>query len=301
MLTRELLSKVGKIEIKTRRIVDEITGGAYHSVFKGRGIEFSEVREYDINDDVRDIDWNVTARTGTPYIKKYVEERELTVIFAVDISASGAFGTCGTDKREKMAEAAALLAFSAIRNNDKAGLLLFTDKTELYLPPRSGRKHVLRIIRELVGAEPEHRKTSVGNALESLARALKRRSVVFLISDFVDAGAFERPLKILSRRHDVAAIRVLDPFETELPSFGGTLEITDSENDRIYRYSAATAGLFTSGKASYRTASEEMHNAVRELFRRSKVDMIDIKADEDILKPLLGFFRMRERRAASGR
>ena len=162
MLTGELLAKVRKIEIKTRKLVEEITGGAYHSVFKGRGIEFSEVREYTPDDDIRDIDWNVTARMGTPYIKKYAEERELNVMLAVDASASGLFGSRGKEKREQMTEAAALLAFSAIRNNDKVGLLIFTDRTELYLPPRSGRKHGLRVIRELVGLEPQGRGTNIG-------------------------------------------------------------------------------------------------------------------------------------------
>ena len=232
MLARDLIAKVRKIEIKTRKLVEELTGGAYHSVFKGRGIEFSEVREYTPEDDVRDIDWNVTARMGTPYIKKYAEERELTVIIAIDASASVFFGSGEATKHDKIAETAALLAFSAIRNNDKVGLLVFTDKTELWLPPRSGRSHVLRLIRELLAFEPQSRQTNIGSAMDSLIRNLKKRAVVFMISDFFDAHSYEKPMKILNSRHDLIAVRVLDKTELELPSMP-MLELEDSESGEI--------------------------------------------------------------------
>ena len=288
MLTGELLAKVRKIEIKTRKLVEEITGGAYHSVFKGRGIEFSEVREYTTDDDIRDIDWNVTARMGTPYIKKYAEERELNVMIAVDASASGLFGS-EKEKREQMAEAAALLAFSAIRNNDKVGLLIFTDRTELYLPPRSGRKHGLRVIRELVGLEPEGRGTDIGKALESLATGLKKRSVIFLISDFLDSGDYEKTLKIISRKHDVIAFRIQDRAELGLPCSLPGLNVEGLENGRTLLFNA------DSGKAlqAYSDSARELREKTDEICRHAKVDMIDAMSNEDLIKPLLRFFRGR--------
>lgn len=288
MLTGELLAKVRKIEIKTRKLVEEITGGAYHSVFKGRGIEFSEVREYTPDDDIRDIDWNVTARMGTPYIKKYAEERELNVMIAVDASASGLFGS-EKEKREQMAEAAALLAFSAIRNNDKVGLLIFTDRTELYLPPRSGKTHGLRVIRELVAMEPEGRGTNIGNALESLATGLKKRSVIFLISDFLDSGDYEKTLKIISRKHDVIAFRIQDRAELGLPCSLPGLNVEGLENGRTFLFDAA------GGKAlqAYSDSARELREKTDEICRHAKVDMIDAMSNEDLVKPLLRFFRGR--------
>lgn len=289
MLARELLAKVRKIEIKTRRLVDEITGGAYHSVFKGRGIEFSEVREYTPEDDVRDIDWNVTARMGSPFIKKYAEERELTVILAVDVSASGLFGSSGRNKREQMIEAAALLAFSAIRNNDKVGLLLFSDRTELYLPPRSGRTHVLRVIRELVAADAHGRGTDIGAALESLSRSQKKKAVVFLISDFIDNKDYERSMKLLSLRHDLVAIRVLDEREIALPSLA-EISLEDSENGGTLLFNASSGKMLR----AYETAQQLLHKNTGDICRRSKVDMIDIRCGEDLLKPLMTFFQNRK-------
>ena len=235
MLTRDLLARIRKIEIKTRKVVEEMTGGAYRSVYRGRGIEFSEVRTYTEGDDVRDIDWNVTARTGVAHIKKYVEERELTVIIAVDISSSTLFGSAEDDKRDKMAETAALLAFSAIRNNDKVGLLLFSDRVESYIPPRSGRAHVMRVIRDLVATHPRGRGTNIAAALESLSRTLKKKTVIFLISDFMDEGDFWKPLRILNRRHDLAAIRVVDSLETALPS-AAALELEDAETGATFAF-----------------------------------------------------------------
>ena len=288
MLTGELLAKVRKIEIKTRKLVEEITGGAYHSVFKGRGIEFSEVREYTQDDDIRDIDWNVTARMGEPYIKKYAEERELNVMLAVDASASGLFGR-GADKREQMAEAAALLAFSAIRNNDKVGLLIFTDRTELYLPPRSGKTHGLRVIRELVAMEPEHTGTDIGQALDSLARGLKKRSVVFLISDFLDSQNYESKLKILSRRHDVIAFRIQDGSELRLPCPLPGLTVEGLEDGRRIYFDASGRNRLD----AYAAAAGALRDRTCEICRHAKVDMIDALGDEDLVKPLLRFFQGR--------
>ena len=284
MLTRELIAKVRKLEIKTRKIVEDIAGGAYHSMFKGRGIEFSEVRAYSMEDDVRDIDWNVTARMGAPYIKKYVEERELTVILAVDLSGSVEFGSTGTSKRDKMAEVAALLAFSAIRNHDKVGLLLFTDKEELYLPPKSGRFHVLRVIRELVGWEVSGKGTNLPYALEVRSRSLKKRSVIFLLSDFVEGGDWEKSLKILARRHDVAAFRVLDPMEFSMPQ-SPVIQLADSETDKTF--------LYGSGKNIYQEIQEALRKETEDLLRKSGVDMVDIPSDKDVVPPLIRFFKSR--------
>ncbi len=290
METRELIAKVRKIEIKTRKIVDEITGGAYHSVFKGRGIEFSEVREYTPEDDIRDIDWNVTARMGTPYIKKYVEERELTVMIVMDVSASSTFGTSNESKREKMAECAALLAFSAIRNHDKVGLLLYSDRTELYLPPRSGKLHVLRLIREMVACEPVGRGTDLNMALKHLAGIQKKRAVIFLISDFLGNRNYERNLKTLNQRHDVAAFRITDPWEWQIPLLPG-VEIMDAESGK----QSAFTGTRHWGKRYAGEASAEFRN-VQQIFTRAKVEMMDLQCGEDSVKPLMKFFRNRRQR-----
>jgi uncharacterized protein (DUF58 family) len=291
MLTKELIAKVKKIEIKTRRIVDEITGGAYHSVFKGRGIEFDEVREYTPEDDVRDIDWNVTARMGSPFIKKYVEERELTVILAVDCSASGIFGSGPNTKNERAIETAALLAFSAIRNNDKVGLLMFTDRTELYLPPRQGRSHGLRLIRELLAFDPEGKGTDINHALESMVSVLNKKSVIFLISDLMDTRNYEKMLKIVNRRHDLIAVRILDPFEVNWPSTGN-LMLEDAESGVECFFPGRSRRLLK----KWREQAETMHLENREKCRRAKVDMIDIKCDQDLIKPFVEFFSRRQRK-----
>ncbi|MDD3118691.1 MAG: DUF58 domain-containing protein [Victivallales bacterium] len=289
MLPAELFRKVRKIEIKTRRIVDEITGGAYRSVFKGRGIEFDEVREYTVNDDVRDIDWNVTARMGAPYIKKYVEERELTVIMAVDASASGAFGSGNAAKRDQAIEIAALLAFSAIRNQDRVGLLIFTDRTELYLPPRSGRGNGLRLIRELLAFHPTGTGTDINVALKDLIQAQKKKAVIFLISDLIADAGFEKTLKIANKRHDVIAARILDPLELHWPRSAG-LMLEDAENGNT----AFFPGRETAALAAYADAAGSYHQAVAETCRRAKVDMIDLRCGEDYVKPLIRFFKQRQ-------
>ena len=291
MQTRELLAKVRKIEIRTRRLVEELTGGAWHSVYKGRGIEFSEVREYTTDDDVRDIDWNVTARMGTPYIKKYAEERELTVILAVDASASLFFGKPGGTKRDEAAGIAALLALSAIRNNDKVGLLVFTDKTELWLPPKSGRSHVLRLIRELLAFEPESKGTDIGQAMDSLAKNLKRRSVIFLISDFITELPYEKQLKILNMRHDLAAVRISDQMELKLPKLS-MLSLEDSETGEVSWFDAASAKI----RNLFGKRVDEKRAAAAEKFRRAKVDVVELFCGEDPVVPLMNFFRMRKRK-----
>lgn len=288
MQTRELLAKVRKIEIRTRRLVEELTGGAWHSVYKGRGIEFSEVREYTPDDDVRDIDWNVTARMGVPYIKKYAEERELSVILAVDASGSLFFGKPGSTKREEATGIAALLALSAIRNNDKVGLLVFTDKTELWLPPKSGRAHVLRLIRELLAFEPENKGTDIGNAMDSLAKNLKRKSVIFLISDFITDLPYEKQLKILNMRHDLAAIRISDQMETEMPKLS-MLSLEDAEDGTVSWFDAASSGI----RALFNRNVQADRKEVSELFRRAKVDLVELFCGEDPVVPLMNFFRMR--------
>ena len=291
MQTRELLAKVRKIEIRTRRLVEELTGGAWHSVYKGRGIEFSEVREYTPDDDVRDIDWNVTARMGTPYIKKYAEERELTVILAVDASASLFFGKPGSTKREEATSIAALLALSAIRNNDKVGLLVFTDKTELWLPPKSGRSHVLRLIREMLAFEPDSRKTDIGAAMDSLAKNLKRKSVIFLISDFICEQPYEKQLKVLNMRHDLAAVRVSDQMEVDLPKLS-MLSLEDAETGKISWLDAASEKI----RNLFNRNIHEKRRDVTELFLRAKVDVMELFCGEDPVVPLMKFFRMRQRK-----
>ncbi|MFQ5600071.1 MAG: DUF58 domain-containing protein, partial [Candidatus Krumholzibacteriia bacterium] len=223
----EVLQKVQRLEIQMKHLVNDIFSGEYHSVFKGRGMEFAEVREYTPGDDIRSIDWNVTARLGSPYVKKYVEERELTVMLAVDLSASGFFGSGTLLKRELATEVCSILAFSAVRNNDKVGCVLFTDDVELFVPPQKGRQHALRVIRDLLYFEPEGRGTDMGTALQFLAQVLKRKAVVFLVSDFLDPG-FETPLSVVSRRHDVVPITITDAREEELPDVD-LVELVDAE------------------------------------------------------------------------
>lgn len=291
MISKELLAQVRKIEIKTRRIVDDITAGAYHSVFKGRGIEFDEVREYTPEDDVRDIDWNVTARMGSPYIKKYVEERELTVMLLVDVSASGTVGSAEKVKNQHAVETGALLAFSAIRNNDKVGLLLFTDDTELYLPPRSGKTHGLRLIRELVAIRPKGKGTNIGAALENLMRVVRKRAVVFLISDLIDQKDYEKQLRIANKRHDIVAVRILDPLEIEMPKTGNLL-IEDSESGAVSFFKGGRHAF----RRLFRSSAEKLHSQNETRCKRAKVDLIDIRCGEDFVKPFVKFFRSRRQK-----
>lgn len=290
MLPKELISQVRKIEIKTRKTVDEICAGAYHSVFKGRGIEFDEVREYTEDDDVRDIDWNVTARTGIPHIKKYIEERELNVIFAIDASSSVLYGSGEKTKFSRALEICALLTFSAIRNHDKVGLLFFTDKNEFYLPPKSGKQHGMRIIRELLARRYPRSSTNISDGLSSLMNLLKKRSVIFLISDLLDENDFSKVLKVAAKKHDLIIIRILDKYEKKLPKTA-MLELEDSESGETIVLDAGSSHTL----AKFANASAQIHEKNLLTAKKARVDLIDIDSSEDIIKPLMKFFRMREK------
>jgi uncharacterized protein (DUF58 family) len=271
MIPKEILRKVRRIEIRTNRVVNETLAGRYSSVFRGRGMEFSEVREYQVGDDVRSIDWNVTSRMGHPYIKKYVEERELTVMLAVDCSASDRFGTTGPSKGEIAAEVAALIAFTAIKNNDRVGLLLFTDQVELFVPPGKGVEHVLRVVREILIFRPQHRGTSLSLGLDTLNHLQRKRAVAFLISDFLDSG-YERQLRLTARRHDLIAVTLTDPRESELPRLG-LLRLQDAET-------GAETVVDTSRRkvrAAFAAAAVARQEERQRLFARVGVDRIDIR------------------------
>jgi uncharacterized protein (DUF58 family) len=290
VIPREILKKVRRIEISTRGLVNEVFSGEYHSVFKGQGMTFAEVREYQFGDDIRSIDWNVTARTGTPFVKVFEEERELTVMLLVDVSASGNFGSRERFKGEVAVELSAVLAFSAIKNNDKIGLILFSEGIEKFVPPRKGRRHVLRVLRELLYHRPEGRGTDIGGALEYLSRVLRRRAVVFLVSDFMGRG-FSHPLSVAGKRHDLIAVRMSDPREAEVPAMG-RVELEDPETgERLV--------VNTSDRTFRDAFREDFHKARREtdrLFRRSQVDVIDVGTGQPYVDPLMRFFRQRMRR-----
>jgi uncharacterized protein (DUF58 family) len=292
----EILAAVRRIEIRTRRLVDEVFSGEYHSVFKGTGMEFREVREYVPGDDVRTIDWNVTARTGEPFVKLYEEERELTVVLCVDMSRSGWFGSGEHNKVEVAAELCGVLAFSAIANKDKVGLVLFSDRVEMFIPPAKGKSHVLRLIRELLTFTPTGRGTDLNVPLRLLGSVLKRRATVFLVSDFW-AGDFTRSLATLGRRHDVVAIRVRDPRETELPPVG-LVRWVDAESGREFILDTSSAAAAAHVRTSARTHDERLE---RELASRG-VDVVEIDATRSYVEPLRRFFLAREgRRGRRGR
>ena len=290
MLPKEVIRKIRRIEITTNRLVNESLAGEYHSVFKGRGMEFDEVREYQHGDDIRTIDWNVTSRTGHPYVKRYVEERELTVILLVDASASGLFGSSGKLKGEIAAEISALLAFSAIKNNDRVGAILFTDHVEKFIPPRRGSTHVLRLIRELLYCRPSHRGTCIQKALEHLNLVVTKRAVVFLISDLLDQG-FEQALKTANRRHDIVILRMVDPRERELPDVG-IIEVRDAETGEIQLIDTSHARV----REIYRENWERNFARLTRLFTSHHIDniVIDVAQPYDI--PLIRFFEERARR-----
>ena len=293
--TPELLRHVRRLELRTRRLVNTRFTGGYHSVFKGQGIEFAEVREYLPGDDVRTIDWNVTARLGQPYVKKYVEERELSVLLAVDLSGSQRWGTRWRFKRDLVAEVAAVLALSAARNNDRVGLLTFTDRIERVLPPRKGRRHTLRVLRDLLASEPAARGTDAAAALAYAARALPTRSVIFLFSDFQLGDGwlrFEQALTHASHAHDVVAFRVSDPAEAALPSMG-VMRLRDPETGEVRVIDTSA----TSARTSFAAAAEAEHLRAERLFRRLGVDAVELSTDAPYARALLGFFRRRERRA----
>jgi len=290
MIPKEILKKVKRIEITTRGLVNDVFSGEYHSVFKGRGMEFSEVREYQVGDDIRSIEWNVTARMGHPFVKIFEEERELTVMLLVDVSSSGNFGTVERMKGEIATEICALLAFSAIKNNDKVGLIVFTDKVEKFVPPKKGKAHVLRVIRELLFHEPEGTQTNIGDALEYLSRIAKRRSVVFLVSDFINIG-YEKALSIANKKHDIVAITITDPRELELPDVG-FIELEDAETKEVILVDTSYADTRT----SYHNATSKDVIQRTKLFQSLDIDHIDIKTNESYVEPLIRFFRMRARR-----
>jgi uncharacterized protein (DUF58 family) len=290
MLPKEIVRKIRRIQISTSRLVNESLAGEYHSVFKGRGMEFDEVREYQHGDDIRTIDWNVTSRTGHPFVKRFVEERELTVMLLVDASASGAFGSSGKTKGEVAAEISALLAFSAIKNNDRVGAILFTDRVEKFIPPRRGSTHVLRVIRELLFYRPEHRGTRIEQALRHLNLVVRKRAVVFLITDLLDQG-FEQPLKVANRKHDMVIIQIADPRERELPAVG-ILEIQDAETGEVVRIDTSLARV----REMYRGNWERNHREQLRLFQSNRIDHVLINAAEPYDVPLVRFFEERARK-----
>jgi len=290
MLTREQLKAVRKIQIHTSHLVTDVFAGQYQSVFKGRGMEFAEVRHYLPGDEVRTIDWNVTARTGIPHVKRFTEERELTVMLLVDASASTRFGSVRQFKQELAAELAAVLAYSAITNNDKVGLVIFSDRIELALPPRKGNRHVLRVIREILNHRPQGRGTDIPLALDHLNRVTRRRSVVFLLSDFL-AADLRRPLKVANRRHDLVAVVLEDPRDVELPPMG-LLALEDPESGETFVVDTSDAALREQFRRRQRAARIERDRFLRSL----DIDAIDISTDRPYAQALLRFFRERERR-----
>jgi uncharacterized protein (DUF58 family) len=290
MIPREVLQKVRRIEITTRSMVRDTFAGSYESIFKGRGMEFDEVREYQPGDDIRTIDWNVTARTGWLHVKKYVEERELTVLIVFDASGSFDFGTSMRLKRELAAEVGAVLAFAAIRNNDKVGLLIFTDDIETFIPPRKGRKHVLRIIREILHFRPRSRGTDIAFALRHAMRVVKRHSVMFCISDFRDSG-YEKALTVANRKHDVVAVTISDPKETGIPPLG-LLEVEDGETGERVVLDLRTQRFAD----EFREAAADAISTRDAIFTRAKVDEIGLRTDQEYVEPLVRFFRERQRR-----
>jgi uncharacterized protein (DUF58 family) len=295
---REILKKVRQIEIRTNRLVNDSLAGQYQSVFKGRGMDFSEVREYVAGDEVRTIDWNVTARAGHPFIKKFTEERELTILLLVDVSASGNFGSGKQSKRQMAAELASVLAFSATRNNDKVGLILFSDEIEHYIPPRKGRQHVLRVIREILFFQPQHRRTNIVSALDFASQVTSRRAVMFLVSDFQLAGSqvnalteTRRAMRLANRRHDLVALHIHDRNEVELPDVG-TLSIEDAETGELIELDTANPQVRRRFAQLARERIEQLHQA----FASEGVDYLDLDARESYVPALMAFFKNRERR-----
>jgi uncharacterized protein (DUF58 family) len=292
MLSTDLMKQIRRIEIRTRRLVNDSFAGEYHSVFKGLGMEFDEVRPYYPGDEVRSIDWNVTARMGQPFVKRYVEERELTLMLVVDASGSGDFGSVKRFKRELAAELAAVLSFSATTNNDRVGLLIFTDKIELYIPPRKGRRHVLRLIRDLLAFQPQGRGTDIKLALDTINQILKRRSIVFLVSDFlVDPESYRKPLSMANRKHDVVAIDLHDPLETDIAGVG-VLALEDAESGEL-------VWVDTSSRAWRHAFSQQvtqLEGAKKGVITNAGVDRIDINTDQDYVSALTLFFDKRTQR-----
>ena len=289
METSELLKKVRKIEIKTKGLSKHLFSGEYHSAFKGRGMSFSEVRDYQYGDDVRNIDWNVTARTGTPHVKIFEEERELTVMLLIDMSQSSFFGTVSQLKNEVMTEICAVLAFSAINNNDKVGVLFFSSKPEKFIPPKKGRQHILRIIRELIDFEPQESGTDIGSALEYFNNLIKKRSICFILSDFLAKG-YDAPLRIATRRHDIVGINIIDPREEELPDVG-LIRAEDAETGQIGWIDTSSRRL----REDYRRWHQGHLAYFTSIFRKSGAGAVNIRTDESYVNALLKFFQQRTR------
>lgn len=290
MIPREILKQVRRVEIATRGLVNEVFSGEYHSVFKGRGMNFAEVRAYQYGDDIRSIDWNVTARTGTPFVKVFDEERELTVMLVVDVSASGDFGSRSRMKGEVAVEICAVLAFSAITNNDKVGLIIFSDRIEKFVPPRKGRRHGLRVLRELLYFQPEGRGTDVAGALGYLARVVRRRAVVFVVSDFFDTG-YQKALAVAGRRHDTVVIRMGDPRERELPAVG-YIELEDAETGEQLTVNVSDPAF----REAFDHDVTETRTTLEREFRKTGIDVIEISTDRPYADRLMRFFRQRAKR-----
>jgi uncharacterized protein (DUF58 family) len=290
MLPEDLLKKVRAIQIMSTRAVDASFAGQYESVFKGRGMQFDEVREYQPGDDIRDIDWNVTARTGKAYIKRFVEEREMTILFAVDLSASGAFGTVNKMKNELAAEFCAVLAFAAAKNNDKVGLVIFTDQIELYIPPKKGSRHVLRVIRELLAFEMPKQKTNIPMALDYVARVLRKKATVFVVSDFIETD-FKKPLSLLNRRHDVIAVPVRDRVEMAMPNIG-LIELQDAETGEVIMIDTSSSAF----RSRYSNSNARDFDGLKSMMRSINVDSIPIYTDKPYVQDLVQFFHMRHGR-----
>jgi uncharacterized protein (DUF58 family) len=287
MDSAELLKRVRKIEIKTKGLSSQIFSGEYHSAFKGRGMAFSEVREYVEGDDVRNIDWNVTARFGNPYVKVFEEERELTVMLLVDVSESGMFGSTALLKRELITELTATIAFSAIQNNDKAGVIFFSDKIELYIPPKKGKSHILRIIRELINFNPASKGTDISLALKYLNNMIKKSCIAFVISDFMDSG-FDDAIKVSSKKHDLAALRIVDPREEEMPDVG-LVRFKDAETGFVSVMDTSDANV----RNNYRLYFQQSARLTSELLNKSGVDHVAIRTDQSYVKPLMNLFKQR--------
>ncbi|MCD4696926.1 MAG: DUF58 domain-containing protein [Bacteroidales bacterium] len=290
METKEIFKKVRKIEIKTRGLSNQIFSGHYHSSFKGKGMAFSEVREYQYGDDIRSIDWNVTARFNHPFVKIFEEERELTVMLLIDVSRSNEFGTKNQVKEEQMTEIAAVLAFSAIQNNDKVGVIFFSDKIEKFIPPKKGTSHILRIIRELIDFKPESQKTKVSEGLRYLTNAIKKRCTAFIISDFMDSG-FDNAINIAGRKHDLVALRVFDKREAELPNIGLT-RVYNKETDKKMWVDTSSKKV----RDNYKKWWQNHEDYLNKLFLKSGVDVAHISTDQDYVKPLVSLFKKREAR-----
>ena len=290
MSTSSLLKKVRKIEIKTRGLSNHIFAGEYNTAFKGKGMAFSEVREYQSGDDVRSIDWNVTARYNSPYIKVFEEEREMTVMLLVDVSGSGNFGTKQQFKREIATELSAVLAFSAIKNNDKVGVIFFSDIIEEFIPPKKGKSHILRIIRQILSFKPQNKKTNISQAIEYFNNVMKKRCICFILSDYI-SSSFEKPLRVASKKHDVVALKVSDKREKTIPNIG-IVPFKDSETEKVILLDTSSKLV----RQTFQKKQKEKQSEIEKLFPRCGVDLININTGEDYVKPLINFFKNRDRR-----